>query len=118
MRAQVKEIQDTVDGKENLDQCDFYWTPPSASEDTLRGLQTHIRHLRRKKEKMCEVLENGSQVVFKDKENCPQVVSEDMEAGKLKEGILESKEEDDESKIEKFDEGRRAGAILCRAGDD
>ena len=58
---------------------------------------------------MCEVFENGSQVVFEDKETDPQVVSED-ETGKLKEGILGSMEQDDESKIEKFDEGRRGGA--------
>ena len=109
MQAQVKEIQDKLDGKDGLDPCDFNWTPPSASEDTLCGLKTHILYLRRKKAKMCEVLENGSQVVSEDKETCPQVVSEDKETGKLKERILESMEEDDESKTEKFDEGRRGG---------
>ena len=56
MQAQVKEIQDKLDGKDGLYPCDFNWTPPSASEDTLCGLRTHIRHLRRKKAKMCEVL--------------------------------------------------------------
>ena len=96
MRAQAKEIQDTLDGKENLDQYDFNWTLPSASEDTLRGLKIHIRHLRRKKAKMCELLESVSQVVSEDKETGPQVVSEDKETGKLKDGILESMEEDDE----------------------
>ena len=96
IRAQVKEIQDTLDGKENLDQYDFNWTLPSASEDTLRGLKTHILHLRRKKAKMCEVLENGSRVVSENKETCPQIVSEDKETGKLKEGIRESMEVDDE----------------------
>ena len=93
MRAQGKEIQDTLDGKENLDSYDFNWTLPSASEDTFRGLKTHIRHLRRKKAKICEVLESVSQVVSEDKD-----------------WILESMEEDDESKTEKFDEGRRGGA--------
>ena len=48
---------------------------------------------------MCEVLESVS-----------QVVSEDKETGKMKDGILESMEEDDESKTGKFDEGRRCGA--------
>ena len=71
MRAQVKEIQDTLDGKESLYQYNFNWTLPSASEDTLRGLKTHFRHLRRKKAKMCEVLKNGSQVVPGDKETVP-----------------------------------------------
>ena len=41
IRAQVKEIQDTLDGKEILDQYNFNWTLPSASVDTLRGLKTH-----------------------------------------------------------------------------
>jgi hypothetical protein len=109
MRAQVKELQDKLDGKKILDHYDFNWTPPSASEDTSSGLQTHIRHLRRKKAKMCELLESVSQVVFEDKETDPQVVSED-ETGKLKEGILESMEEDVASMTEKFDEGKRGGA--------
>ena len=99
MRAQVKEFQDKLDGKKILDHYDFNWTPPRAPEDTLSGLQTHIRHLRRKKAKMCELLESVS-----------QVVSEDKETGELKDEILESMEEDDESKTEKFDEGRRGGA--------
>ena len=47
MQAQVKEIQDTLGGKENLDQYEFNWILPSASEDTLRGLKIHILHLRR-----------------------------------------------------------------------
>ena len=59
---------------------------------------------------MCEVLENGSQVVPEDKDTVPQVVSEDKETGKLKDGILESMEEDDESNPEKFDEGKKGGA--------
>ena len=101
-----------LDGKENLDQYDFNWTLPSASEDTLRGLKTHFRHLRRKKAKMCEVLENGSQVAPEDKETVPQVVSEDKETGKLEDGILESMEEDVSSTTEKFDEGKRGGAEL------
>ena len=109
MRAQVKELQDKLDGKKILDHYDFNWTPPSAPEDTLSGLQTHIRHLHRKKAKMCELLESVSQVVFEDKETDPQVVSED-ETGKLKEGILESMEEDVASMTEKFDEGKRGGA--------
>ena len=58
---------------------------------------------------MCEMLESVSQVVFEDKETDPQVVSED-ETGKLKEGILESMEEDVASMTEKFDEGKRGGA--------
>ena len=65
----------------------------------MRGLKIHIRHLRRKKANMFEVWENVS-----------QVVSEDKETGKLKEGILESMEKDDESKTENFDECRRGGA--------
>ena len=109
MRAQVKELQDKLDGKKILDHYDFNWTPPSAPEDTLSGLQTHIRHLHRKKAKMCELLQSVSQVVFEDKETDPQVVSED-ETGKLKEGILESMEEDVASMTEKFDEGKRGGA--------
>ena len=91
MQAQVKEIQDTLDGKDGLDPCDFNWTPPSVSKDTLRGLRVHIRHIRRKKVEMCKLLES-----------VPQVVSEDKETGKLK--------EDFESKTEKFDEGKRGGA--------
>ena len=55
------------------------------------------------------MLESVSQVVFEDKETDPQVVSED-ETGKLKEGILESMEEDVASMTEKFDEGKRCGA--------
>ena len=54
MRAQVKEIQDKLDGKKILDHYDFNWTPPSAPEDTLSGIQTHIRHLRRKQTAMCK----------------------------------------------------------------
>ena len=88
---QVKEIQDTLDGKDGLDPCDFIWTPPSVSKDTLRGLRAHIRPLRRKKVEMCKLLES-----------VPQVASEDKETGKLK--------EDFESKTEKFDEGKRGGA--------
>ena len=114
LRTQVKETQKMLDGKGSFDQYDFNWTLPSAREDTLCGLKTHIRHLRRKKAKMCEVLEHGSQVLSEDKETCPQVVSEDKETGKLKDGILEIMEKDDESKPEKFDEGKRGG---CRAGD-
>ena len=81
----------------------------------MRGLKTHFRHLRRKKAKIFEVLKNGSQVAPEDKETVPQVVSEDKETGKLKDEIRESMEEDDESKTEKFDEGRRGGE--ARAGD-
>ena len=111
MRAQVKETQDILDGKENLDQYDFDWTLPSASEDTLRGLKTHFRHLRRKKAKMCEVLKNGSQVAPEDKETVPHVVSEGKETGKLEDGLLESMEEEDAASMtEKFDEGKRGGA--------
>ena len=51
----------------------------------------------------------GSQVAPEDKETVPQVVSGDKETGKLEDGILESMEEDDESKPEKFDEGKRGG---------
>ena len=109
LRTQVKETQKMLDGKGSFDQYDFNWTLPSAPEDTLCGLNTHIRHLRRKKAKMCELLESVSQVVFEDKETDPQVVSED-ETGKLKEGILESMEEDVASMTEKFDEGKRGGA--------
>ena len=87
LRTQVKKTQGMLDGKENLDQYDFNWTPPSAPEDTLSGLQTHIRHLRRKKAKMCKLLES-----------VPQVVSED--------GLLESMEEDVASMTEKFVEGK------------
>jgi len=100
MRAQVKEIQDTLYEKESLDQYDFNWTPPSASEDTLRGLKVHIRHLRRKKVAMCQLLKSVS-----------LVVSEDKETGKLKDGILESIEEDDESKTEKFE---KTGGVQSR----
>ena len=91
----MKEIQDTLDGKENLDQCDFNWTPPSAPEDTLSGIQTHIRHLRRKQTAMCKWLESVSEVG-------PE---EDKSKAELK-----SMEKDDESKTEKFDEDRRGGA--------
>ena len=63
----------------------------------MRGLKIHIRHLRRKKAKMCELLENVSRVASEDKETGPQVVSEDKETGKLKDGILGSMEEDDKS---------------------
>ena len=38
------------------------WTPPSAQEDTLSGIQTHIRHLRRKQTAMCKWLESVSEV--------------------------------------------------------
>ena len=100
MRTEVKKIQDTLDGN-------FDWTPPSVSEDTLYGLKVHIRHLRRKKEAM---LERVPQVVSEDKETGPQVVSEDKETGKSMDGILESMEEDDKSKTEKFDKGKRGGA--------
>ena len=111
MRAQVKKIQDMLDGKENLDQYDFNWTLPSASEDTLSGLKAHFRHLRRKKAKMCEVLKNGSQVAPEDKETVPHVVSEGKETGKLEDGLLESMEEEDAASMtEKFDEGKRGGA--------
>jgi len=109
MRAQVKKTQDMLDEKENLDQCDFNWTLPSASEETLRGLKTHLRHLRRKEEKMREVLGTGSQVAPEDKETVPQVVSEDKKTGKLEDGLLESMEEDAASMTEKFDEGKRGG---------
>jgi len=105
MRAQVKGLQDKLDGKKISDHYDFNWTPPSASEGTSSGLQTHIRHSRRKIAKMRELLESVSQVVFEDKETDPQVVSEDD-----KEGILESMEEDVASMTEKFDEGKRGGA--------
>lgn len=105
MRAQVKGLQDKLDGKKILDHHDFNWTPPSASEGTSSGLQTHIRHSRRKIAKMRELLESVSQVVFEDKETDPQVVSEDD-----KEGILESMEEDVASMTEKFDEGKGGGA--------
>ena len=105
LRTQVKETQKMLDGKGSFDQYDFNWTLPSAPEDALCGLNTHIRHLRRKKAKMCELLESVSQVVFEDKETDPQVVSED-ETGKLKEGILESMEEDVASMTEKFVEGK------------
>jgi len=98
LRTQVKETQKMLDGKGSFDQYDFNWTLPSAPEDTLCGLNTHIRHLRRKKAKMCELLESVSQVVSED------------ETGKLKEGILESMEEDVASMTEKFDEGKRGGA--------
>jgi len=98
--------QDTLDEKENLDQYNFNWILPSASEDTFCGLKTHIRHLRRKKAKICELLESVSRVVSEDKETGPQVDSEDKETGKLKDGILGGMEEDDESKPEKFDEGK------------
>ena len=70
-----------LDGKGSFDQYDFNWTPPSVSEETPRGLKTHIRHLRRKKTAMCKLLESVSEVV----------------------------PEDDESKTEKFDEGRKGG---------
>ena len=43
-------------------------------------------------------------------ERVPQLLSEDNETGKLEEGILENMEEDDKSKIEKFDEGKSGGA--------
>ena len=43
-------------------------------------------------------------------ERVPQVVPEDKETGELKDGILESVEEGDELKTEKFDEGKRGGA--------
>ena len=99
-----------LDGKENLDQYDFNWTLPSASEDTLSGLKAHFRHLRRKKAKICEVLKNGSQVAPEDKETVPHVVSEGKETGKLEDGLLESMEEDAASMTEKFDEGKRGGA--------
>lgn len=105
MRAQVKGLQDKLDGKKISDHYDFNWTPPSASEGTSSGLQTHIRHSRRKIAKMRELLESVSQVVFEDKETDPQVVSEDD-----KEGILESMEEDVASMTEKFDEGKGGGA--------
>ena len=42
---------------------------------------------------------------------------EDKETGKLKDGILESMEEDDESKPEKFDEGKRGGAETKSSGE-
>ena len=95
LRTQVKKTQGMLDGKENLDQCDFNWTPPSASEDTLSGLQTHNRHLRRKQTAMCKWLESVSEVG-------PE---EDKSKAELK-----SMEKDDESKTEKFDEDRRGGA--------
>ena len=87
LRTQVKETQKMLDGKGSFDQYDFNWTLPSAPEDTLCGLNTHIRHLRRKKAKMCKLLES-----------VPQVVSED--------GLLESMEEDVASMTEKFVEGK------------
>ena len=95
LRTQVKKTQGMLDGKENLDQCDFNWTPPSAPEDTLSGIKTHIRHLRRKLTAMCKCLESVSEVG-------PE---EDKPKAELK-----SMEKDDESKTEKFDEDRRGGA--------
>ena len=38
MQAQVKEIQDTLDGK---DPCDFNWTPPSVSKDVAWAKISH-----------------------------------------------------------------------------
>ena len=80
MRTEVKKIQGMVEGN-------FDWTPPSVSEDTLYGLKVHIWHLRRKKEAILELVS--------------QVVSEDKETGKLKNGILGSMEEDDKSQTMK-----------------
>ena len=72
-QAKVKETQDMLEAKGIFNQHDFNWTPPSVSEETLRGLKTHIRYLRRKKTAMCKLLES----VF-------EVVSEEMD------GILEN----------------------------
>ena len=84
-----------LDGKGSFDQNDFNWDPPSVSEETPRGLKTHIRHLHRKQTAMCKWLESVSEVG-------PE---EDKSKAELK-----SMEKDDESKTEKFDEDRRGGA--------
>ena len=73
--------------------------PPSVSQDTSCELKVHIRHLRRKKAAMCKLLKSD-----------PQIVSEDKETGKLKDGILENMEEDFEPKIENYDKGKRGSA--------
>ena len=69
-----------LDEKGSFDQHDFNWTPPSVSQETLRELKIHIRHLCRKKTAMCKLLDNVSEV-----------------------------SEDDKSKTEKSDEGRKGG---------
>ena len=79
-QAKVKKTQDMLEAKGIFNQHDFNWTPPSASQETLSGLKTHIRHLCRKEAAMLKLLE------------CVPEVSVEK------------------SKAEKFDDGRRGGA--------
>ena len=80
IQAKVKETQDMLEAKGIFNQYDFNWTPPSVSQETPRGLKTHIRHLCRKEAAMLKSLESVSEVSV------------------------------DKSKAEKFDEGRKGGA--------
>ena len=58
IQAKVKKAQDMLEAKGIFNQYDFNWTPPSVSQETPRGLKTHIRHLCRKEAAMLKSLES------------------------------------------------------------